>query len=344
MKNYKCALLCIFMTLFFTLSVGSVDTAETIHLKMSSFTPPPHFMNKGVLEPWIEMVERETNGKVQIELYAGSTLGKPQDQYDMAVKGIADITWGIMGYTPGRFPLSTVMDIPFMSPSAEIGSAMIQQLFDMGYFDKEYSDVKVLALGMPTGIDLHTRKREIRTLKDMKGMRVRIFSPIMGDVIKKWGGVPVSMPATEVYVSLERGVLDAVVMDPTTLYATKLNEVVEYHTRADLFSSPFFFVMNKSTWNSLPPDVQRVIQKFSGMYFAAELNGKRGDKAAAEAWKQLEADGHAVFVLKGVEKQRWEESALFAAEKWVEQMEKQGLPGRKVYVEALRLKKEYSGN
>jgi TRAP-type C4-dicarboxylate transport system substrate-binding protein len=323
------------------IAAGSWSAADTINLKLSSFVPAPHFMNREVLQPWIDMVEERTDGKVHIEVYYGGTLGKPQDQYDMAVKGIADITWGILGYTPGRFPLSTVMDIPFMSSSAEAGSRMIQRLYDEGYLREEYGDVKLLALGMPNGVDLHTRKKLVRDLEDLKGMRVRVWSPIMGEVFKSWGAVPVTMPATEVYVSMERGVIDAVVMDPTTLFATNLNEVVEYHTRAGMFSSAFFFVMHKKTWEKLSPDIQGVIDELSGEYFAVELNGKRADVAAAEAWKRIEAEGHTVYVLDEGEKARWEESSRYVAEEWVEEMEKKGLPGEKVYSEALRLKGEF---
>jgi TRAP-type C4-dicarboxylate transport system substrate-binding protein len=323
------------------IAASSLSTADTITLKLSSFVPEPHFMNRAVLQPWIEMVEERTDGIVQIEVYYGASLGKPQDQYDMAVKGIADITWGILGYTPGRFPLSTVMDIPFMSPSAEVGSRMIQRLYDEGYLSEEYKDVKLLALGMPNGVDLHSRKKLVKNLEDLKGLRVRVWSPIMGEVFKTWGAVPVSMPATEVYVSMERGVIDAVVMDPITLFATKLNEVVEYHTRAGMFSSAFFFAMNKDTWGKLGPDIQKVIDELSGEYFAVELNGKRADVAAAEAWKRIEAEGQTVYLLDKGEKARWEESSRYVAEKWVDEMEKKGLSGEKVYNEALRLKKEF---
>jgi TRAP-type C4-dicarboxylate transport system substrate-binding protein len=325
-----------------SIMVSSWCAADTVTLKLSSFVPAPHFMNREVLTPWMEMVEERTDGKVQIDFYPGGTLGKPQDQYDMAVKGIADVTWGILGYTPGRFPLSTVMDIPFMSPNAEVGSRMIQRLYDEGYLKEEYEDVKLLALGMPVGVDLHVRERLVKKLEDMRGLRVRVWSPIMGEVFKTWNAIPVSMPATEVYVSMERGVIDAVVMDPTTLLATNLDEVVEYHTRAGMFSSAFFFVMNKKEWEKLGPDTQRVIDEISGEYFAVELNGKRADVAAAEAWERIEAEGHTVYILDKEEKARWEESSRYVVRKWIQDMEKKGLPGEEVYNEALRLKKAFT--
>ena len=127
----------------------SANAQETINLRLSSFVPAKHFMNTRVLEPWIKTVENHTAGKLKIKLYPGSTLGKPQAQYDMAARGVADISWGILGYTPGRFPLATVMELPFISPSAEIGSRMAQRLYEAGYLKSEFKDVKLLALGMP---------------------------------------------------------------------------------------------------------------------------------------------------------------------------------------------------
>ena len=313
---------------------------DTINLRFSSFVPPMHFMNKSVIEPWIQMIDERTQGKLKIKLYAGGALGKPQDQYDMAVRGVADITWGILAYTPGRFPLTTVMELPFMSPSAEIGSRMVQRLYDKGYLKDEFKDVKVLALGMPPTMDIHSNKKLVKTLDDLKGMKVRTPSPMMGKLISKWGGVPVAMPAPEVYLSLERGVIDAIFFDPLTLIGLRCNEVTKYHTEVGISTTVFFFVMSQETWNSLPPGVQKVLNELSGEWWTADYHGKIADKTIAGARKKLEKDGDTLYTLPAEELKRWEASAASAFDEWVGEMEGKGLPGKKVLEETRRLKAE----
>ncbi len=312
---------------------------KPINLRMSSFVPPMHFMNTKILQPWIDMIEDRTQEKVKIRIYAGSALGKPQDQYDMAVRGVADITWGILAYTPGRFPLVTVMELPFMSSNAESGSRMVQRLYEKGAFGDEFKDVKMLALGMPPNMDLHTSKKLVETLADLKGMKIRTPSAMMGKLIKKWGGVPVAMPAPEVYMSLERGVIDAIFLDPLTLMGIKCNEVTKYHTRVGISSTVFFFVMNKKSWDRLPPDVQKVINELSGEYLSADMNGKIADQAVLGVYKKLKAAGDTIYTLPPAELEVWEKSAEPAFEEWVQDMEGKGLPGKKVMEEALQMKK-----
>jgi len=332
------------ISLFFIIFAFSTPALadKPIKLRMSSFVPPMHFMNTRILQPWIDMIEKRTDGKVKIRIYAGSALGKPQDQYDMAVRGVADITWGILAYTPGRFPLVTVMELPFMSPNAEIGSRMAQRLYEKGVFGDEFKDVKMLALGMPPNMDLHTSKKLVKTLAEMKGLKVRTPSAMMGKLIKKWGGVPVAMPAPEVYMSLERGVIDAVFLDPLTLMGIKCNEVTKYHTRVGISSTVFFFVMNKKAWDKLPPDVQKVINELSGEYLCADMNGKIADRTVVGVYKKLKAAGDVIYTLPPAELKVWEKSVEPAFGEWVTAMEGKGLPGKKVLEEALQMKKECS--
>jgi len=315
---------------------------ETITLRLSSFVPAKHFMNTRVLEPWIKAVENRSEGKLKIKIFPGSTLGKPQAQYDMAARGVADITWGLLGYTPGRFPLATVMELPFISPSAEIGSRMVQRLYDKGFLKSEFKDVKLLALGMPPSMDLHVIRRPVKTLDDLKGMKIRTPSAMMGKIIKIWGGVPVPLPAPEIYLSLERGVIDGVFLDPLTLVGVRASEVTKYHTRVGVSAPVFFFAMNQKTWDRLPPDVRKVIDEFSGEYWGADINGVIADKASSGVLKKLEQAGHTVYSLPPKELKRWQDTAAPVFDEWLKSMEAKGLPGKAVLQEVLRLKTQLS--
>ena len=317
-----------------------VMAEKTINLRFSSFVPAGHFMNSKIFQPWIDMVEKKTDGKVQIKLYTGSALGKPQDQFDMAARGVADLTWGILAYTAGRFPLTTVMELPFMSPSSEIGSRIVWRLYKEGHIASEFNAVKMLGLGMPPNMDIHVNKKQVKTLDDLKGMKIRTPSAMMGQLIKKWGGVPVAMPAQEVYLSLERGVMDAVFFDPLTLFGLRCNEVTKYHTKVGISTTVMFFAMNQKKFDELPADVRKVIDDLTGEWWTADYHGKIADQMAAGAWRELGASGGIMYGLPPVELARWEASAAPAFEEWVADAEAKGLPGKEVLKAALRLKAE----
>lgn len=314
---------------------------EVYKFRLSSFTPPMHFMNKGILEPWIKQVAAKSGGRIEIKLFPGSALGKPRDQYDMAVRGVCDISWGILAYMPGRFPLSTVVELPFMVPNAEIGSRTMWTLYQQGYFGKEFEDVHLLSLATPPPMDLHTRNKKVETLADLKGLKIRTPSPMIGELITRWGGVPVGMTLNEVYLSLERGVIDGVFLDPLTFLGIRANEVTKYHTKVGISTTPVFFAMNKKAWNKLPPDLQKVMTELTGLYWSVDLNGKMADRAVAATWKKLEKAGHGVITLSPAEKAKWVKAAQPAVKQWIEAMNAKGLPGQKVYEHAEALKNKF---
>ena len=330
-------------TLGLTMVLGTfmpVAGQEPLHLRFSSFTPPPHFMNGKVLQPWIDMVDKRTNGKLKIQLFPGAALGKPQDQYDMAVKGVADITWGILGYTPGRFPLATVTDLPFMVPNPDVGSRIIQRLYDRGLIASEFKDVKLLMLATPPPMDLHTSKKSVKVVEDVKGLKVRIPAPLLGKLIERWGGAGVGMPITETYLALERGVVDAVLMDMLTFWGMKTNEVTKYHTKLAIATSTLFVAMNKGTWDKLPPDVQKVVNELSGEWFAADFHGKIANESVAASWQRLEKENHSIYTPGPMDLERFYKTAEPLLEEWAKDTESKGLPGKKVLQEALNLKKQ----
>jgi TRAP-type C4-dicarboxylate transport system substrate-binding protein len=328
---------------FSLLILGSLGADELVELKFSSFTPPPHIMNTLIFPPWIQEVESRAGGLIKITLFPGSTLGKPEDHYEMAAKGVVDITWGLMSYTPGRFPLTTVMELPFISASTDIGCRIISRLFQQGYLQKEYADVKVLSLGTSSNIELHTRNKLIRSADDLKGLRIRVTSPGVGQLLKQWGAVPISMPANEVYLSLERGVIDGLFIDAGTLYAMRCNEVTRFHTRIGMLNSPFFVVMNHKSWEKLPPAARQAIEGLSGEYFSADLNGQIVRQAEAGTWRRLEAEGHTVLDLPEAEVRRWEEAAQAIYRGWIDEMKAKGLPADEVLSAALRIRQELTG-
>jgi TRAP-type C4-dicarboxylate transport system substrate-binding protein len=159
----KTAVLAIFLVAAFGFMVVLPPTmvgAETIELKFAQPFSPKHTMQKKVFEPWAEKINKMTNGKVKVTFYPGGALGKTPDHYALAEKGIADIIYVLQDYTPGRFPMTTVFELPFMITTAEKTAVAMWKVFEQfPEFRKEYDKVKVLALFCHDAAGFNTVKK-----------------------------------------------------------------------------------------------------------------------------------------------------------------------------------------
>lgn len=243
------------------------NSDETIVLRMSHFMPAPSAMNTQAFEHWARKIEEESKGRLKILNFPGATLSKPDTTYDAATKGTIDIGVQLQGYTSGRFPLSQIAELPGMSNSASQMSCLMQTLYDNGTLADEYKDSHVLALyGLGPGV-LHSNK-PIATPEDMKGMRIRRPSAVAGDIIESMGAAPVGIPATDIYTSLQRGVIDGLSLPWDGVPVFRLDELVKNHTNIAFYSSSFVMNMNQEKYDSLPDDLKKVLDDNSGMVFS----------------------------------------------------------------------------
>ena len=176
--------------------------AKTINLKFSHSFSPMHTMQKKIFEPWGDKLSEMTNGQVKVTMFPGGALGKPGDQYALAETGIADIVYILHDYSAGRFPMTSVFELPFMTPTAEIASTAMYQTFEKyPDFQKEYDKYKVLALFCHPAGHFHTTKKPIRIIDNFKGLKMRTASPWVTEALKNFGAIPVEMPINR-YVHL----------------------------------------------------------------------------------------------------------------------------------------------
>lgn len=314
-------------------------SAKTIELKFAHPYSPMHPQHKTVLVPWAEKVMAESNGQVKIKFLPGGALGKPGQAYSMVEKKIADIGWDICDYSPGRFPLTTVIELPFMVKTAEQASVAIWKTYDkFPAFKEEYSDTHLLALSAHAPGFFATVKKPIRTIDDLKGLKIKTASPFTTDALKAFGAVPVTQPVTETYTSLERGVLDGVVNPFDGMVVFKLHELLKYYTPADFYSMVFWIAMNNKSYNALPPDAKKAINNNSYLSLS-QIHGNSFD-TSYNAMKQ-------VAIKAGLQKVEFSDSEMQKLvdmtaplkEKWVQDMEAKGLPGRAVFDAAIEFSK-----
>jgi TRAP-type C4-dicarboxylate transport system substrate-binding protein len=297
-----------------------------VKLTYSVFFPAPH-KNAVLATEWAKEIEKRTNGKVQITVFPGGTLTPADKCYDGVVKGISDIGFSVLAYTRGKFPLTEVSDLPLGMKTGLVASKVIHEYYKK-FKPKELDEVKVMYLhGHGPGI-LHTKK-EIKTLEDLKGTKIRCTG-MAAKIVQALGATPVAMPMGETYDALSRGVVDGSMAPQEALQGWKWGEVVKFTIEnfGSSYSTGMFVVMNKDKWNSLPPDIQKIIEQINEEY--VEKQGKvwdEIDKAGRDATLKL---GNKIIPLSQDEDSRWEKTVRPLLDEYKKNMKDKGLPGEEV--------------
>ncbi len=332
----------IWIGLLILTGAGRHAIAAPIELKIANFQPTLHKSNE-MFENWGKLIEKETGGKVRFVLFPNAVLAKPNDTYDAAASGIADICWTVAGYTANRFPLSEIIILHLGFKSSEHASKVLYDLYQkFPEIRAEYKDTHLLWLSPAPPRQTHSRV-PVRSIGDFKGLKVRVPSSEAPNV-QALGGIPVTMAGPEVYQALERGILDADLHPWETPISYKWYEVVRYHSKTDLGPSALFVTaMNLNTWNKLPDDVKKVIDKYSGKYGYIEVSAKgmwdKYDNYYLE-WIKKNTRNE-IIEWSDKEKAKAQELMKGVIDQWVVDMEKRGLPGKKIMDECLSLVAKY---
>jgi len=323
------------------LAAPGAASAQEIKLKLSHFTPAAHNHHVNVIMPWVEEVKRKTNGRVEITVFPTASLCKPPQQYDCAKSGIADLAWGVTGWTPGRFPMSSVIELPYMHRTAAVGSQMLADLWPK-YLSKEYDDVYVLYMNVHPAGHIHTHSKLIRTLDDFKGMKIRTPTAVVGDMLDTLGATKVGMPANQIYESMYNKVVDGFDMPFEALPPFKLIEVSRYHTEVGMYTTAFAMFMNKARFDSLPPDVQKVLIDTTSLQSGYWRRvGESWDRAEIVGRKAVLDQKGEIYVLPKEERKRWREAVRSMDEKWAADLESKKLPGRALLQDARAISARY---
>lgn len=305
-------------------SLAGPATASAANFKLtySNFFPPTHIQSK-LAEAWCKEVEKRTGGKVKVDYFPGQTLTKARQSYDGTVEGISDISFSVLAYTRGRFPVMSAVDLPLGYSSGKVATEVVNRVYKK-FMPKEFDDVKVMYLHAHGPGLVHTKGKAVRKLEDMKGLKFRAHGT-SALVVTALGGTPVAKPMPETYEMLQKGVVEGSVYPLEANKGWKLGEVTDYATSAfsAAYTTSFFVVMNKDKWNSLPADIQKTIEQIN-----AEWIVKHGD-----AWDTSDMAGIKFFLnqggqLIGVDEQeqdRWRQAVAPIISKYVGDAKKKGV-------------------
>ncbi len=307
------------------------SAAQVIKLTLTDQNPPKAWGSVHAMDPWVKKVEEATKGRVKIQVYYSQTLSKGMDAFNAAKSGVADICWCFHGYWPDMTPLSDVITLPSLPfTRAEKGSEVLWKLYEkFPAIQREYADVKTLMLWTSDPYFLITSKKQIKTLEDLKGMKIRVPGGPPTEQMKALGAIPVLIPMPGNYEALDKGTIDGMSSPWEPIQGFRLYEVVKYYTMVPLTSVYFSMSMNKQKWDSLPKDIQQAIMSVSGLEGSKFWGRNFFDTAQQGVMDVLKAGKYQMvrYDLPAQEVERWRKIAGDPLWKeWVKRMESKGRP------------------
>jgi TRAP-type C4-dicarboxylate transport system substrate-binding protein len=303
---------------------------QKFEMKLAYFVGDQHAMSKWLIK-WSDKLTKDSGGRITVKRFPGSQMGPVQQHYDFARTGQADVAWFLHGATPGRFPLTELIQLPYLAGSAEIGTKVLNDKeLRAKYLDAEHKGVKVLLLLTHQPGNVNTTRKAIRTVDDMKGLRLRFASPTIRDFVAALGGTPVGVLPTEQVEQLQKGTIDGTFIDYGGAgIAFKMGGIIKHVTEMYSYVSSFAVAMNEDFWKKLPPDLQALVAK----------SVTDVEKEVGEAWDALDSIGKKLLVdggaepikLSPVENARFRKIGADVAEARIKELEGKGMPARAIY-------------
>ncbi len=276
------------------LAFGAAASAQEVTLRLSNWLPPSHPVVKDIMVPWAAQVAEATEGRVAVQIL-DAPLGPPPAHFDLVASGAADLGFSAHSYTPGRFALTEIAELPFLTPSSEANSVALWNVWSQMLADKgEHAGVKVLGLFGHGPGHLFTTERAVSPLDQLKGAKIRVAGAVTDQLVQGLDMVSVQAPSSESYELLSNGVADGIVFPYESVPFFKLDGLVKHGLRVPggLYNVSFFFVMNQARFDSLSEADRAAIEKVSGEALA-HLAGKAWDAADAAGLAAL--DGKVAF-------------------------------------------------
>ncbi|WP_111498020.1 TRAP transporter substrate-binding protein [Marinobacter bohaiensis] len=307
----------------------SAQAATT--LRVAHFFPAASDVNQNLFKAWANAVEEDSNGQLRVQMFPSGTLAKADAIYEAAANGIADVGITVQGYTAGRFPLTQIVELPGIAPTASAGACVLQTLYDEGHLDDEYADTHPLFMFTTGPGFVHTKDTLVETPEDLAGLRIRRPTSLVGDMLTDMGATPVGMPAPDIYTSMQRGVIDGVSLPWEGIKTFRLNELATQHTQVPFYSLGLIATMNQRTYDRLSPEEKAAIDANSGMKWAENAGevfnelDRQGKEEAVEA-------GHTILEIEEpLENPDWQGPLTAGIESYLGKLEERGLPAREVY-------------
>lgn len=302
-------------------------SAQKQTLRMAYWAGPAHQMVQ-TQEAWIKTIEAASGGNLTVEVDK-APLAKPEGQYDLIKNGIRDLVWAVPGYTPGRFDMLQVAELPFMCPSSSVCSPVLWKWYaKYGLAAKEFPDTTLLAT-FTTGPFLVHMTKVARTLDEIRALKLRVAGASV-PIAKALGMSVAVLPATDAYESLQRGTVDGTLFPWEAVKSFRLAELLKFHLEipGGLLASSFVIVGNTRAIDNLTPANKAALLKASGEAGSA-LYGKAWDAADNGGRNDAKQHGNVIETIAPAELDRWRPMLQFVTDDWLKKAQAKGLDGKK---------------
>ena len=307
---------------------GSVHAAE-VELRLAHWVPPTHPAQTAGIEPWVASLKEASNGRIDVQIFPAQQLGSAPDHYDMTRDGIADIGWVNPGYQAGRFPIYSLVEIPFHMDNAPRGARAMHEWY-MAYAETEMQGVK-FCLANPHDPGTFHSKEPIVEPGDVKGKNVRPAHATMARFVSLLGGGPVQVSAPEAREAIAKGAADAITFPWGSTWIFGIDKETKHHLDVPLYVSAQALLINQDTYNGMPDDLKAILdahctpkwsEKFSAGWAEAEASGR--DKAMADS-------SHTLHTLNEAQTAAWQEAAAPLLDSWKSDVADKGVDADAVY-------------
>lgn len=307
---------------------GGKSSSAKYTLKVQSQDPENGATGR-FLEEWASAVEEASDGRLEINIFHGGTLGPATESYNMVESGAVDIAWGLPSMTTGKFPLTDVGALPFTAEDSLQASYALWDLYEStDYLKDEWSGVHVILLHTNCDSPLLLVNKKVESLADIKGLSGRFIGGASTDFANLAGAIPSTMAVNDIYTNMEKGVVDAAancgwdVVDSFRLYE-QAKYILDWHLNVN----PYFLVMNNDSYNKLPEDLQKIIDEYSG-YKALEYVGTKWQDIKASC---MEANKDKIYTWSDSEQQKADELGEEVAQDWIKKVSSSGTDGQGLY-------------
>jgi TRAP-type C4-dicarboxylate transport system substrate-binding protein len=241
----------------------------------------------------------------------------------MARDGIADVTYINPGYQPGRFPIISAGELPFLMSDAKGGSKGLDAWYRK-YAEKEMKDVKFCLAFIHAPSSFHSRTRKILVPDDIKGMKIRPADATIANFVTLLGGTNVQSSAPEARDVIERGVADAVTFPWGSLVMFGIDKVTKYQMDAPLYVTTFAFVMNKDKYNAMSDRQKKAIDDNCNTEAAGRVGEPWGKFEDAGLDKVKAEPGQEVYTLTPEQTALWKKASAPLIKTWSDSVRKVG--------------------
>jgi TRAP-type C4-dicarboxylate transport system substrate-binding protein len=285
---------------------------EPIVYKFSFASPPTSWINTQGITPWTEEVAKASGGTLKINVFAGGTLANARNVYDRVINGVAEFGYNAFADTD-QFPGLDVSAIPFEADDNVASTKALWHMVEKGIIT-DFSRVKPIAVFNIPGNGLNSNK-PITKLEDMDGLKVSVAGKVVGEAVTAVGGTPLSLISSELYPSMQRGMIQVMATSFLAIVTFKLDEVTKYHLDVPFGQTPAGYFMNKEAYTKLPEKDRKAIDSTAGEKLSLTV-ANAGKGQLVDAIKKLSTPPHSMHKLDAAEYARWKQRLAPIVEEW----------------------------